>query len=184
MSNDTTKIQDCILLSRAIHEKDRKALGRLHSIYYRCIKRYIASRVESIADTEDLAQSVFLELCKSNGTYREYQNTEAYLLGIAKNLIAMYYRNQSRQVKTIPIESVGEIAADGQRKPADLQDYKEIRDLIARLPPKTQEAVSLRLVEGLSITEASQRTGCSVYTFCQRIYEAKKIIEKLKPGEI
>ena len=177
--NDTVKIQDRILL-RAIHKKDRLALGWLHSTYYPRIKHYITSHINSIPDAEDLAQGVFLELCKIDGTYRECQDAEAYLLGIAKNLIALYYHSRSRRVKTISMESVDEIASDVQ--PAKNISQQELRDVIAQLPPRTQEAISLRLIEGLSIKEAAERIGCSIHTFCQRIYEAKRIIEKLKPG--
>ncbi len=176
-------IQHRILLSRAIYEKDRQALGQLHSLYYTRLKHYITSRIDSIPDAEDLTQSVFLELCKGECIYRKYQNAEAYLLGIAKNLIALYYRRQSRQVKTISMESVGEISTDVQRKPAEQisqQELRDIEELIVRLPQKTQDAISLRVIEGLSIKEAARRSGCSIHTFCQRIYSAKNIIEKLR----
>lgn len=180
MATNAIKIQDHVLLSRAIHKKDRKALGLLHSIYYPRIKHYIALRINSVTEAQDLAQNVFLELCKSNGTYKGPKNAEAYLFVIAKNLIALHYRNQSRQVRTISMESVGEISADIQ--PAEQVSQQELRDLIALLPPKAQEAIRLRFIEGFSLKDAAKRTGCSIHVFCQRIYEAKKIIETIKPG--
>lgn len=183
MSNDTVNKQDRILPTKVIRKKDRKALGRLHSIYYSRIKRYISSRVDLIEDVEDLTQSVFFELCKHDSTYKECQNAEAYLLGIAKKLVALYYRSQSRQVKIIPIESIDEIAADIQAaKKISQQGLRDIKNFIARLPPRTQEAIRLRLIEGLSMKEAAKRTGCSIHTFCQRIYEAKRIIKEFKQG--
>ncbi len=181
MAANTVETQARILLRRAIYEKDREALGLLHSIYYSRIKRYIVSRINSIPDTEDLVQSVFFELCKGDSSYKECQNAEAYLLGISKKLIAQYYRSQSRRVKIIPIESIDEIAADIQAaKKISQQRLLVIKNLIARLPPKTQEAISLRLIDGLSMKEAAKHTGCSIHTFCQRLYEAKRIIKKLK----
>ena len=53
MAADTTKIQDSILLRRARHDKDRKALGQLNILYYPRIKCYIASRVNLTEDAED-----------------------------------------------------------------------------------------------------------------------------------
>ena len=179
------EIHDRILLRQAIHEKDRQALARLHNTYYPHIKRYVASRINSNPDIEDLVQNVFLELCQSNGNYKGHQNAEAYLIGIAKNLIALYYRNQSRQIKTISIESVADIAADFQRKPTEQisqQELRDIKDLIARLPPKTHKAIRLRLIEGFSIKETAERIGCSTHTLYQKIYEAKKSFEKINPG--
>ena len=179
MATDTVKIRDCILLRQAVHEKDRNALGRLYTIYYPRIKHYIASRINSILDVEDLTQSVFFELCNNGGTYREYQDAEAYLFGIARNLIALYYRNQSKQVKTISMDSVGEVAADVQQKPVDpisQQELKDIKNLIAQLPTKAQEAVRLRLIEGFKPKDVAQKTGCSVDVFYDRFYEGLKAL--------
>ena len=176
------KIQDRILLRQAIHEKDRQAVAHLHNTYYISIKRYVASRINSNPDIEDMVQNVFLELCKSNGNYKGHHNAEAYLIGIAKNLIALYYRNQDRQIKTISIESIADIAADVQQKQKEQilqQQLQNIKDLIIRLPPKTSKAISLRLIEGFSTKETAELIGCTTHTVCQKIYEAKKNFKKL-----
>ena len=181
---NAVNIQDGFLLRRAIHKKDREALGRLNTIYYPRIKRYIASYINLTEDVEDLAQSVFLELCKDDGSYKVCLNAEAYLLGIAKNLITLYYRSQNKQIKTIPINSMDEIAADVQSTRLEQfsqQKCRELKGIIARLPPKTKEAISLRLIDGFSIQQAANLAGCSMHTFCQRIYQAKKTIETLRP---
>lgn len=179
------KIQDRILLRQAVDEKDRQAIAHLHNTYYPSIKRYVASRISSNSDIEDLVQDVFLELCKSNGDYKGHQNAEAYLIGIAKNLIALYYRNQSRQITTISIESSADIATVDQRKQKkqiSQQELLDIKKLISRLPPKTRKAISLRLIDGFSIKETAERMGCSTHTLCQKIYEAKKKLERIKSG--
>lgn len=93
------EIQDRILLRRAIHDKDREALGRLYTKYYRRIIHFVVSCIDSVEDAEDLTQSVFLGLCKSNDDYKEYRNTEAYLFGIASNLVGQYHRNKAKQIK-------------------------------------------------------------------------------------
>jgi RNA polymerase sigma-70 factor (ECF subfamily) len=176
------KIQDRILLRQAILEKNSQALAHLHKTYYLSIKRYVASRINSNPDIEDLVQNVFLELCKSNDNYKGHHNAEAYLIGIAKNLIALYYRNKGRQIQTISIESIADIAADIQQKKTEQllqQELQDIKDLITRLPPTTRKAISLRLIEGFSTKKTAELMGCSTHTVCQKIYEAKKSFKKL-----
>ena len=186
LAADAAEVRDRILLRRAIHDKDREALGRLHTIYHQYIIRYIALRIESLEDAEDLTQRVFLELCRSSSTTKRYRHPKAYLLGIAKNLIALYYRSKSRQVKTIPIESVDEIRAGdearryrmsgGQLSP---RERKTIQTLVAQLPPKAREAVRLRFLKGLSPKDAAKISGCSANTFYQRLNAGVKAIKEL-----
>jgi RNA polymerase sigma-70 factor (ECF subfamily) len=187
LAADVVKIQASVLLRRAVRKKDKEALGRLHTIYYPQLKRYIASRVGSVEDAEDLAQSVFFELCKGNAVHKDCGNAEAYLFGIAKNLINLYYRSKSRQVKTIPLCSVGEFAGGGAVRPSQKaakqvsleQCKKLIEDARALLPPKARQAVELKFIEGYSVKEASQMVGCSVWTFYKRLDKAARVLEGL-----
>lgn len=128
------EIQDHVLLRQAIHDSNRKALGWLYIKYYRCIKRFIASCIDSVTDAEDLAQDVFLELCKGNEGHKEYRNVEAYLFDIAKNLVGQYCRSKSRQIKTIWIKSDDEISASDELRrygmsmgQISLQEHKKNR---------------------------------------------------------
>jgi len=178
---DAIKTQDRILLRLAIQDRNREAIRQVNTIYYPNIKRYIASRIDSIEDVEDLTQMVFLKFARKRDN-EEYHSAEAYLLKIAQDLAALYYRNRSKQPNTISIDAICEIASDVQQKPAEQISQQELRSLIARLPPKTKEAIRLIFIEGLSLKEAAESTDCSLHTFCQRIYEGKKILKKLKPG--
>ena len=182
MGTDAVKIEDIILLRRAIHDKDREALGQLNILYYPRIKRYIASRVNLTEDAEDLAQSVFLELCKGNSHYDGQRDAEAYLFGLARNIIGHYYRNKKKQPQTVQIDSVWDIVVDcdvQQHRPVSLQKLKELlEDATGRLPPKTREAARLRLGEGLTPKEAAKRVGCSVEVFYRRFYEGLKLLRE------
>ena len=175
--------QDNVLLRRAVHEKDRKALSWLYTKYYRNIKRFMVSCVSSVTDAEDLVQNVFFELCKGNDDYKEYRNAEAYLFGIARKLVGQYRRNKSRQIKTIPINSIDEVSArDKARQNRNLegqissQEIKKIKNLLNKLAPKAQEALRLRFIEGLTPEDAAKKTGCSLNTFYQRFYNGLKVL--------
>lgn len=175
-----SQTERCFLLKRAIHDKDRDALSKLHAIYYQSIKHFFLSHVDFF-DAEDLAQNVFLELCKGHCFYDGKRDVEAYLVGIAKKLIAIYYRNQSKQVKTIPIE-LSCLTDVWEKIEAELlyDEIQHLKDIIIQLPTKTKEAIKLKFVEGLSTIEAAKLIDCPGHVFRQRIYEAKKAIKKLR----
>ncbi|MHC5059959.1 MAG: RNA polymerase sigma factor [Planctomycetota bacterium] len=179
--------QEDILLRRAIHNKDREALGQLNILYYPRIKRYITSRVNLIEDVEDLTQSVFLEFCRNNKNYKKYQNAEAFLLKIAKDRIALHYRSQIKQVKTIPIESVDEISlSDEVRQYQNImgqvlqQEHKIFKALVNQLSPKAQEAIRLRFEVGLDSNDAAKSLGCSVAAFHKRLQRAIGVLKRKK----
>jgi len=185
---DTIKIQERFLLQQAIENRDKGAIRQVNTIYYLNIKRYIASRVDSIEDIEDLTQSVFLEFFeKTNDIYKQYRSIEACLQKIAKDRVALYYRNQNKQIPTIPIDSVDELSIINEipqyeiaKSKLSLQERKIVRVLINQLPPKAQEAVRLRFLEGLSPKHAAKKSGCSTNTFYQRTIAGIKAIRKLK----
>lgn len=185
---DTIKIQDRILLQRAVENRDKGAIHQINTVYYLNIKRYIASRVDSIEDVEDLTQSVFLEFFEKNdAVYKQYRSPEAYLLKIAQNLIAQHYHKQNKQIPTIPIDSVDELSIIDEipryeisKAKLSSQERKIVLVLINQLPPKAQEAAKLRFIEGLSPKNAAKKCGCSTNTFYQRTIAGLKAIRKLK----
>lgn len=187
-SADTIKIQDSILLQQAIENRNKGAIHQINTIYYLNIKRYIASRVDSIEDVEDLTQSVFLEFCeKNNDIYKQYRSPEAFLQKIAQDRVALYYRDRNKQIPTVPIDSVDELSIIDEipryeiaKAKLSSQERKIVRVLINQLPPKAQEAVRLRFLEGLSPKNAAIKCGCSTNTFYQRTIAGIKAIRELE----
>ncbi|MHC4693590.1 MAG: RNA polymerase sigma factor [Planctomycetota bacterium] len=181
--NTDDSIQN-VLLKRAIYQRDKKAIEILYSRYYPSILRYIASRVGYCVDVEDLAQDVFIELCKSNGRYNGQGNIEEYLFGIARNGIRRYYREKANSIRTVNIDSIDEIGSgyniQQQQDPVNhvsaQQLKKRIRDTLDQLPPKAREAIRLRFIEGLSSKAAAKRAGCHIDTFYHRFYEGLKAL--------
>lgn len=181
-------VEENILLKRAIYRQDRNALEILHARHYQSILRYIAARVDSGADAEDLAQDVFVELCKGNGYYDGRGNTQEYLFGIARNTIRRYLRSRRNSIRTISIDSIADAGSgcdiqqhqDPVSQISERQFKKAIQYMIAKLPPKAQEAIKLRFINGLGSVEAAEKAMCSGNTFRQRLHVAIKTLRKLR----
>ena len=145
--------------------------------YYSGIKRYIASRISNLDDAEDLAQSVFLEFYRGNPNC---ENSESYLFGIARNLIASYYRKKNiQQVVQLNSKIADDIALEdhaGSSKTKAL--VEEIETAVFELPPKSREAVELRLINDLDYTEAAFKAKCSVKNFYVRFHSGLKNLKR------
>lgn len=173
------------MLARAVRKKDRKALALLHTRYYPHVTRYITARLGSSASADDLAQNVFVELLRGNGQYDGRADPQAYLCGIARNIIGRYYRDKRSQLHPVHMDSVCQVAdcsaTEASRElilPQQLRDA--VADAIARLPPKARQAIKLRFIDGLSSKEAAEKAQCSLSVFYSRVHEGIKALRNLK----
>lgn len=181
-------IDESLILERAVDRRDKKAVVFLYARYYTHMKQYIASRIRSIADAEDLAQNIFLEICKGSGRYdrRRNNNVEAYLLGMAKNAIRRYHRERKKPVKIISINSANDIATipnihqrqNPARQVSTQELQRAIEDAVVQLPLRAREAIRLKFINGLSTEQAAQKAGCTPGTFYARLSYALKALRK------
>lgn len=175
------------MLSDALKKRDRSAIEFIHEHYYHRIKRYISDTVHSNQDVDDLTENVFLELCKKNGQNKDkdYNNPEAYLIGIAKNQICQYNKKNSELAKIIPIAIINVLNKDTSEKknPYEqilLSENKQlIEQAVEKLPPKEREAIKLRLIEDLSYEQAAQKAKCSKMIFYTRFYKGLQFLKKI-----
>jgi RNA polymerase sigma-70 factor (ECF subfamily) len=170
-----------------LNDKETNALGVLYAKYYERLKRYIAQRIHSVTDAEDLAQEVFVRLWETRAHYEIKESVEAYLFTVARNTIALYLRKKKNHQRDVPIGSIAEVADDhsirqdqksaGQVLQHQLQ--KTIQDMAVRLSPKAYEAIRLRFIEGLSVKEAAKKAGCSVKAFYSRQERSLKELKQM-----
>ena len=173
------------MLKRAVSGHDKTALDKLHATYSSHIKHYIASRIRSIADAEDLTQNVFLELCAGNSRYDGQSDVQAYLLGIARNSVGRYYRDKNKQLQAVKVETdrIRLVGCNNFVPPPALSREELLRRVeraMDQLSPKAREALKARLIDGLSSREAAQKVGCSLEAFYKRLDTALKSLEKMR----
>jgi RNA polymerase sigma-70 factor (ECF subfamily) len=181
------EIDDTLLLTRVVFQQDKIALATLYLKYSPKVKSYIVSYIHSITDTEDLAQDVFLEICRGKGNYNSSKGAEHYIFGIARNVIRKYQREKEKSPESVPADSLNGFfpkyhvreSIDAKRHINEQKCRKIIEIIQTELPPKAGEAVRLRFVEGLSPKEAAKKAGCSIAAFYKRLERAVKILHKI-----
>ena len=152
------------------------------------LRAFIARRVESQADAEDILQDVFLRIHRSAGTVERRERLVSWLFQVTRNAIVDYYRapprrrerlagapsdleRESRHAWDELVEPNGDAAATGRELAACL------RPMVSRLPPLYRDALRLVDLEGMPQHEAAARAGISVSGMKSRVQRGRQALK-------
>jgi RNA polymerase sigma-70 factor (ECF subfamily) len=142
---------------------DGAAFGELYEIYVDRIYNYIYYRTADREEAEDLTSRVFFRAIQHIGRYEDKGVPfSAWLYRIARNLVANWYRDNSRR-STIPIDRVSRLSRNESPEMALERDQEQALMLasIRRLPAERQDLLILKFVDRLSNVEIGQIMGRS-----------------------
>ena len=118
----------------------------------------------SMADAEDVAQSVFLRLARGDIDPRRISHLERYLQRSTVNA-ALDLLRARRNRETVPVEAADTLDAASAMSPERVLSSSEIRDQLRRaladLHPRVAEMFTLRYVEEMELGEIAKSTGLS-----------------------
>ncbi|KKM63515.1 hypothetical protein LCGC14_1510680 [marine sediment metagenome] len=184
------KNEDRILLKKAIDESCPEILGRIYKRYKPFISRYIAQKVRIEDDNQSIAQTVFLRLCQGKCKYSGDSDVQGYLCGIAKNVLRDYFKAKKRRVKVhslAEIEVIGDLLVMDSCDDDPLENLQNVeirlifRKVVAKLPPKSRQAVELVYLDGIKPPDAAKQLGCNAKTLRDRLYSGiSKLREELQ----
>jgi RNA polymerase sigma-70 factor (ECF subfamily) len=140
---------------------DRAAFAELYHRYVKGVYRYLVSRTGSVRDAEELTSQTFLAALESLPRYQNRGKFAVWLFSIARRKAADYFRANR---DTLSIDILPELS-DPAALPEDVVianiTRDQIRMAIGALIPERAEALTLRLIVGLSAAEAGQVMGKS-----------------------
>lgn len=137
---------------------DPDALRALHHRYYEPVYRYVHFKVSDPQASEDLTSEVFLRMLEALKRGKMWHTTpDAWIFGIARNVVADHYRHQSRR----PQVSLDErLTVPDEKSPIQqvlsVEQREELAHAIAGLTEEQRDVVLLRFMEGLSINDVAQ----------------------------
>jgi RNA polymerase sigma-70 factor (ECF subfamily) len=158
--NDPT-YDESALIERAKY--DSEAFGELYEIHFDRIYNYIYYRTGNIHDAEDLTAKVFFRAIQHIGNYKDQGGPfSAWLYSIARNLLANWYRDNSKRTM-IPIDSIAQVQiADGPELESEFVENREtLLAAIRRLPEERQDLLVLKFVNKQSNAEIGHILGRS-----------------------
>lgn len=146
------------------------------------ITRFVARRVDDPHTAADLTADVFVAAIHSAEAFRpEKGNEEAWLFGIARNVVSAERRRAAREA-----DSTGRVAG---RRLLDSDDIARMEERIhaedqarrllgsmAALPDGERQVIELVAVDQFSVTEAAAALGIRKVTARVRLHRARKAL--------
>ena len=157
--------------------------SELYRAHLRDVYSYAYYRVGNHHDAEDLTEQTFLQ------AYRHFERAQReadgrplrpWLIRIAHNLAANYYRDRARKPQT-PIDDAGPISAPHTTE-ALVEDREELMRILAgvqQLPDDRREALIMRFALGMDNREIARALGRTDGATKVLLHRAIKQLEEL-----
>jgi RNA polymerase sigma-70 factor (ECF subfamily) len=157
-----------------------EAFGQIVRAYALPLRSYLASQVHRLDDVDDLAQEVFLAAMESLPTFRRGDDFGAWLRGIARNKLLLYFRTQSRRNQTLQRfrEEVTALIVEDLENAAATDRAELIERLlrcIAELPDRLRRVVRAGL-DGDKPAEVAQALSTTVGVVYNLHYRANQLL--------
>lgn len=143
---------------------DGGAFGALYDAYAPAIYRFIALKVTTRQEAEDLTHEVFLSAWQKLPRFKEQGFPfTSWLYKIARNRVIDYYRTKKTPISIDDEESGFDDIADGSPLVEDATDLhfsiEAVKGALLQLPPDQREVIELRFLAELSPIEIAQIVG-------------------------
>jgi RNA polymerase sigma-70 factor (ECF subfamily) len=140
------------------------------------LKSFIAKRIASPQDAEDVLQEVFYRIYRHIDTLKEEGKAQAWTFQIARNAINDYYR--TRRVAE-PLEGISDRATTESEENGNKEIAGCLPAMVGHLSEKDREALVLTEYQGLTQKEAAEILGLSLSGAKSRVQRAKRKLKKL-----
>lgn len=180
-------LDDVEIVSR-IQRGDRSAEEALFRRHAKPVADTLARLLGRTQEAEDLAQETFITALRAIGKLKHGGAVRTWLLRIAVRKAQRCLRKR-RLLKALGLDSgeddsVLEMLVSRSASPEDRAEIALLNRVLSELPAKERIAWMLRHVEGLSLDEIAESTGCSLATVKRRITAAGgRIYAHVQRGE-
>lgn len=155
-------------LLRQLINGDERALRQIFDRYLLRVYHFMQGYIKNQAESEDLAQTVFVKLWEKRNTIDPHKSFDVFLFTIAHRSVIDHFRRKEtkRQQKTshrLDEEvHVSTLAADDSLRRHELESLYQ--QALQTLPPKRKEIFVLSRHDGLTNAEIARQLNLSVKT--------------------
>ncbi len=159
--------------------RDPDALARLYDRYFPRLHAYVSCRADRIQDVEDLVSDVFLRVVQDIARFewRHEGSFAAWVFKIAYHLIVDHYREGKQTIDTLSLDTLPELKSSSP-PPDELIQQREtfahLRQLIADLPSRRREIISLKFFGQLPNRDIAEILGLDERTVASHLCRALK----------
>ncbi len=175
-------------LAQSSASGDMSAFEELYERHNRRVYSLCLRMTQNVAEAEDLAQEVFIQLYRKVGSFRGDSQFTTWLHRMTVNQVLMHFRKkgvrseQTTEDGDVPVQIV-KGTEDPSRMP--VIDRIALDKAIAALPPGYRTVFVLHDVEGHEHEEIAKILGCSVGTSKSQLHKARMklrgLLKRQKP---
>lgn len=144
------------------------------------LRPYLARRVASPVDIDDLLQDIFVRMHQSLASLRDEERFGGWVYRIANSAIVDRARQRARapHVASSP-EAEPDVPADESESQLQAELGECVALFVSRLPSPYREAVTLTELEGLTQKEAAEMLGVSLSGLKSRVQRGREKIRHM-----
>jgi RNA polymerase sigma-70 factor (ECF subfamily) len=161
-----------------------QALAELEEVFrahQACVLKAAYRVTGSMADAEDVAQSVFLRLARGTVDTGRIANLQGYLHRSAVNAALDLIRSRGSGER-VPVETADELQSNSSASPERAFSSSEIKKWLRRelatLNPRAAEMFVLRYLEGLNNPEVARAMNTSQAVVAVTLHRARARLKK------
>jgi RNA polymerase sigma-70 factor (ECF subfamily) len=145
------------------------------------LRPYVARRVTSSADVDDLLQEIFVRMHRGLAELRDGERFGGWVYRIAEHVIVDSARARARHSvmpsAQLPDGSGADVDPDVEALQSDLGECVAL--FVARLPSPYREAITLTELEGLTQRDAADMLGISLSGMKSRVQRGREKIREM-----
>jgi RNA polymerase sigma-70 factor (ECF subfamily) len=143
------------------------------------LRRFYGRRLQALPDeVEDLVQETLLALHVQRGTYDDTLPVSSWVFAIARHKLVDLWRRRGRRDNLN--DSLDDLTEDQHpMAQEELPSRRDLAVLLEQLPESQRQAILLTKIEGLSMVEASERSGVSVAALKVQVHRGLKQLAAL-----
>ena len=140
-----------------------ESFDSIYDRHHKNVYNYIAYRINNQHDAEELSNDVFVKAMRSRQSYNPDFAVEAWLIGIAKNVVTDYLRKIMRRQFVSLDNIMGLISLNGQPEEVVVlnEEIQELVSAMAKLRDKERQILSMKFATDLKHKEIAQIMGIS-----------------------
>jgi RNA polymerase sigma-70 factor (ECF subfamily) len=168
--------------------RDPDAFEAFYREHLPWVRRFVARRVDDSHAAADLTADIFLAAIDGAEGYRaEHGAPGAWLAGVARNIVADYFRRHVREARAnsrlVGRALLDEHSADRIAERIDGERLaRELYQSLAGLPENQRAVVELVAVDGLTVAEAAQALGITAGNARVRYHRARVRLQHVLPS--
>ncbi len=161
-------------LARRAARGDMAAFEEIYRLHHRRVYSLCLRMTQNAAESEDLAQEVFVHLFRTIDSFRGESHFTTWLHRMTVNQVLMHFRRRKRR-RTESLndtETFAQVASrDACATPS--ADSLALDAAIAELPPGYRAVLILHDVEGYEHEEIARLLGCAAGTSKSQLHKAR-----------